>query len=207
MKNSRFQFEYRKSASRLHKKVGDILRSSSLFMNYRIYQEYPVSRVNESFDNNSMHFDWVITDLHLVIECHGKQHYNKTDFSGKMTEDELLESFNELKERDAKKKQAALEAGYTYVEIPYTDEKKLTDKIIWDAYERNYNNRVFEVAQRDAASSENNRDNIASRFKQQQREKRKAYLDSDAHKQELERQRKHRKEQYQKTKERIKGNK
>jgi hypothetical protein len=126
MKNSRFQFEYRASASKLHRAVGEILRNSDIFANYEIYQEYPVDRVNENYNDSSHHFDWVIPKLFLVLECHGKQHYVATAFDGDL--EKASENFRSLKERDEAKKLAALRANYNYVVIPYHAEKKLTEE-------------------------------------------------------------------------------
>ena len=39
-KSSRFKHEYRSNASKLHKGVGDIVRSHALLKNYKAYQEY-----------------------------------------------------------------------------------------------------------------------------------------------------------------------
>ena len=80
MKTRRFKKEYRKSSSALHREMGECLRNSAIFKNYQIYQEYPVSLINKSFINKRCHFDWVIPDLYLVIELHGKQHEIPTDF-------------------------------------------------------------------------------------------------------------------------------
>ena len=60
MKRTRFQHQYRKNASKLHKEVGDILRDSKILGHQEIYQEYPVNRVNKHYRNSSHHFDWVV---------------------------------------------------------------------------------------------------------------------------------------------------
>lgn len=138
MKINRLKFEYRKSASKLHKEVGECLRNSPLFQNYKIYQEYPVNLINTKYPESSHHFDWVILDLFIVIEVHGKQHYEATDFSGK-AEDAGISEYHALKVRDQQKKLAAIEAGWTYIEIPYTDKGKITDSYIIDLYNSNKN--------------------------------------------------------------------
>ena len=138
MKNSRFQYGYRSNASSLHRKVGETLRTSTLFSGYQIYQEYPVCRVNPGYDETSHHFDWVIMGIDVVIECHGKQHYEAVDFSGK-AEDGGIGALQATRRRDNQKREAALEAGFTYIEIPYTAEKTLTEQYIWDLYKENLN--------------------------------------------------------------------
>jgi hypothetical protein len=136
MKRSRFQYEYRKSASSLHKKVGDCLRGSPLFDKYQIYQEYPVTRINPEYQDTSHHFDWVIPDLFLVIEVHGEQHRTPTDFSGKQEDGGILE-FHRLIARDTAKRMACVEAGWTYIELWPEDVRTLTDQQLFDAYNAN----------------------------------------------------------------------
>jgi hypothetical protein len=138
MKSSRFQWAYRESASSLHRAVGETLRNSTMFSNYQIYQEYPVNRVSPDYPESSHHFDWVVMDVFVVIECHGKQHYEAVDFSGK-AEDGGIGALQSTRRRDNKKKQAAIEAGFTYIEIPYTDEKLITEEYIWGLYQENLN--------------------------------------------------------------------
>lgn len=132
MKSRRFQYEYRKSASKLHKAVGEALRSYSLFSGYRSYQEYPVNKVNPSYESGREHFDWVIPDLHLVIECHGEQHYTPVAFDGDQTA--AIDRFNRTQELDDQKKNAAINAGYVYMVVKYDELKQITGELLWDRY-------------------------------------------------------------------------
>ncbi len=178
MKTSRFQYEYRESASALHKAVGETLRTSDLFGTYQIYQEYPVCRVNTDYPETSHHFDWVVMGINLVIECHGKQHYEPVDFSGK-SEDGGIGAMHATKRRDNTKKEAALEAGFTYIVVPYTDAKSITEQYLWGLYKENLNETELrpttKVVQRD----------------------------DQAHTQRLERAREYRKASYRRAKERM----
>lgn len=128
MKSRRFQYEYRENASALHKKVGEILRSG-IFANYRCYQEYPVSKVNPDYTNNRHHFDWVITDLMVVIEVMGEQHYSPANFGG-ISKEEALDNFESQKFRDSKKKRAALDVDWKYISIPYWDTENVDQSYI-----------------------------------------------------------------------------
>ena len=202
MKTSRFQYEYRRSASKLHRKVGDVLRESPLFKNHEIYQEYPVCRVNPSYEDTSNHFDWVIADMFLVIECHGKQHYEVTDFTGK-SEDGGIQAFKEGKQRDEAKRAAAIEAGWTYLEIPYTEEKRISEAYILDLYQENLNTAPV-YSQDDSGTSDGTGQDHRRDFQERLREKRQAYLKSDEHQVQLERARRLRHEQYLRNKERLK---
>ena len=118
MKTNRFKF-YRENVSKLHRKVGDTLRASSYFNKYPIYQEYPVSKINTNYSTNAHHFDWVVLKLNVVFEVHGEQHYKPVSFGGKMSKEETMSNFLDLTYRDKEKKKAAIEAGWTYVEIPF----------------------------------------------------------------------------------------
>lgn len=193
VKNSRFKFEYRKSASKLHKAVGDVLRDSPIFNGYNIYQEYPVNRVNPDYQESSHHFDWVIPEIRLVIEAHGRQHFEITDFSGK-EEDGGISNFRSQRKRDEAKKEAALLAGYTYIEVPYTDIKDLNDEYIWNLYKNNENKVNGSVFQ--------TRDKLKPYYNREAREE---YLDSDKHKDMLNKARQIRHQQYLRAKEKRKN--
>ena len=129
MKSKRLQFEYRSNASSLHRAVGDYLRSSDLFKFHKIFQEYPVNLINEGYENSRHRFDWVITDLKIVIEVHGEQH-TKICRWGNIDHDEAFDQFVDGKTRDSAKKQAAIEAGFTYIEIPYNEIRDICDDYI-----------------------------------------------------------------------------
>ena len=186
MKRSRFQHEYRKSASSLHRKVGECLRNSDLFNLYQIYQEYPVCRVNKDYTNTSHHYDWVIPDLFLVIEVHGQQHYVPTDFSGKQEDGGIME-FHRLRARDQAKRNACIDAGWTYIELAEGDLVSLTDQKLYDAYKANKTEeRIHEPMEsiQEEAEDPRHRDTLARareyRKAQYERAKlaRKARLDS-----------------------------
>lgn len=127
-KDSRFQYKYRSSASRLHRKVGDLLRSDINFKHLPSFQEYPTYKVNPEYQNKSHRFDWVIPRLRLVIECHGKQHSEPTAFDGNI--DKAVEMFKDGQRRDREKKKAALAGGWTYIVVNYND--KITPRLIFD---------------------------------------------------------------------------
>jgi len=120
-KDSRFKKSYRKNASKLHKTIGRILRTSKSFKNYSIYQEYPVNRINSNFKSGREKFDWIIKDLKIIIECHGQQHYFPVNFGG-ISDEEAISKFRKQQYQDRIKKKAAEQAGWTYIVVKY-DEK------------------------------------------------------------------------------------
>jgi very-short-patch-repair endonuclease len=193
MKNRRFQYQYRKNASKLHRAVGDLLREEKPFGDFEFYQEYPVNKVNPNYKNSRHHFDWVCPQLRIVIECHGKQHEVVCNFGGSV--DDAVENFHLGKERDYKKEQAAKEAGYTYLVIPY-NVKNLSSSFLVN---------LFASGKKDANSHplpiQVPKNTIRATMIVKNKEIRKNYLASDRHKQELQKAREYRKQQYQRLKE------
>jgi hypothetical protein len=176
--------------------VGDLLRSGTTFIGLNeAYQEYPVSRVNPLFLDNSMHFDWVIPKLKIVIEIHGNQHFIPTAFDGDY--DKAIENFGELQYRDRIKKEAALEAGYIYLEIPYKDFRLIDSDYLANLYQKAKEIQVEKPIEVQTTTQE---ENIAEK-KKRDKIKRQEYLASDYHKKELEDAKEHRKEAYRKIKE------
>lgn len=132
MKSKRFQFAYRENASRGHRIVGEVLRTSKFFRGHKIYQEYQVSRINPNFKSNRHLYDWVILDLKVVIEVMGEQHENEKAFCINKTKAQMWEDFYQTKRNDRIKKKAALDVGFTYIEIPYKDIDIVDENYILD---------------------------------------------------------------------------
>ena len=116
-KQDRFRYAYRSNSSKLHKAVGDEIRRHPLLKHYKIYQEYPVNRINPNFPGGKCKFDFVILDLCCVIEANGRQHYEKIPHFHPNPGD-----FEAQQERDRLKKEAAESAGYTYITVRYDEE-------------------------------------------------------------------------------------
>ncbi len=74
-----------------------------------------------------LRYDFFIGKHKLIIEHHGKQHYEPVDFFGGFP------AFQERQRLDAIKKQFALDNGYDFLEIPYWEfdniEQILKDKL------------------------------------------------------------------------------
>lgn len=136
MKSSRFQFEYRATASKRHRQVGEIFRSHPYFINYISYQEYPVNKVDPNYLSGREHFDWVVPQLKLVCEVHGEQHYGPTCFGG-ISQQEAVDAFNALRIRDRAKENAAVSAGWTYISI--SPDIVITAEWIIDQYQQCFN--------------------------------------------------------------------
>ena len=128
-KSSRRRKIYRKSASKFHKTVGNLLFSIPSLKGLRIYQEYPVKQINPAYKNFRARYDWAILELKTVIECHGKQHFEPVRFGG-ISEEEAKEKFKQQKYMDAIKEEAAINAGWKYVVVPYN--MKITKESLLD---------------------------------------------------------------------------
>lgn len=198
MKNKHLQFKYKRNASRLHRTVGDCLRNSDLFKHYEILQELPVVKINKNYSESNHRYDWVILTPKIVIECHGAQHFEPVAFDG--DNDKACIQFVEIQKRDQAKKLAALEAGYTYVEIPYYLEKKISDQLIIELI--NIGSVELEEYNRNCPTTPSPlpEDPMKEIWKQRQKEIRKEYLESDRHKEELKKARRYRRDRYQRLK-------
>ena len=129
MKTRRLKYSYRHSASKLHKAVGEVLRNGT-FSQFKIYQEYPVNKINPDFSDGRCKFDWVILDLKIVLECNGRQHYEEVCFGG--DPEKSIGSLARIQHRDEVKKEAAILAGFTYIAIPYWDLKEISETYIFN---------------------------------------------------------------------------
>lgn len=73
---------------------------------------------------NTLPFDFYLPEFNVLIEFQGKQHYvPRKQFGGE-------DAFRELKRRDRIKYQYALENGYTFIEIKYSDIQNISNILI-----------------------------------------------------------------------------
>lgn len=114
---------YAKNASRLHKKVGD-----NLSVMYKARQEVTVKELFPEHYSGQDRYDWVLPGLKIIIETHGIQHYQFSSFGA--IDDKAIYAFKSQKFRDERKKEVALLNNWIYIEIPYTDESKITEDYI-----------------------------------------------------------------------------
>jgi very-short-patch-repair endonuclease len=116
------QFKQLPNQSQFHERTRQLL-CQGMFKSFKAYQEVPVDQICD-YDNGSHRFDWYIPDLNVVIELHGEQHYKPTN-RGNISYNKALQEFENGRMRDSAKKQAAIESGIKYVEIPYSLAHKL----------------------------------------------------------------------------------
>jgi hypothetical protein len=133
--NQRFRFSYRENASKLHREIGEALRDPlGPFARYKIYQEYPVWKVLPSYWPKSHRFDWVILDLKIVIEGMGMQHVKEVRFANNQTIEEIQDTFSAIKYRDNEKMTAAVQAGFTYLEVPYDSLGRISSDYLFNLF-------------------------------------------------------------------------
>ena len=70
-------------------------------------------------------FDFYIESTHTILEYHGLQHFKKGNFS---SNDALnIETLERTQRNDIIKKKYAIDNGYNFIEIPYTELKRMPE--------------------------------------------------------------------------------
>jgi very-short-patch-repair endonuclease len=85
-----------------------------------------VSSLVPAYPNNRDCVDWYIDELNIVLELHGKQHYQMQSFGSKDSVFNQKKNFYNIKFRDNRKKTSLLNANINYIEISYKDKSKIT---------------------------------------------------------------------------------
>lgn len=123
------QFKKIPNNSKFHEELRVIFSTDSYFKLLHCYQEVNVNELIPEYPYKNHHYDWYIQELNTVIELHGRQHYQRTDF-GSAGYDASLVNFKDMQKRDASKKEAAIENDIKYIEISYKLANKLTAKLV-----------------------------------------------------------------------------
>jgi len=118
------QFKALPNQSDFHEKVREIFCKDPFFAGLSCYQEVFLKDLIEDYEYGNYRYDWYISNIGVIIELHGSQHYKVTSFGGSSYE-KTRKDFILSKTKDLAKKEAAIEAGFKYVEIPYKMYKKL----------------------------------------------------------------------------------
>ena len=120
----RSKWKQYEDASNFHNKLQEIFTTDPYFKRMSCYQEVPVWTLIDGYRNHAHRFDWYVKELNLLIELHGRQHYVMTNY-GNIGYEDAMRAFHNIQKRDQEKMEAAIEAGYRYLEISYKQEKKL----------------------------------------------------------------------------------
>lgn len=111
----------RKSASKLHKKVYEILKGSVFFKHLVIKQEVWLKELVGDYQYNH-YADFYIQDLSLVIEVMGQQHKKATRFSNETSHTIARDNLFKSKKRDKYKRTMLQGADYIYVDLWFDEE-------------------------------------------------------------------------------------
>lgn len=122
------QYQLVDSASNFHNELRQIFVDSARYSRMKIFQEVPIIDLVPDYQYSNHHLDWYIDTLKLCIELHGAQHYKVVRFGGGI--DEATMNYNRGRYRDSIKKNALLEAGYSYLEVPYTYQHHLSEVVL-----------------------------------------------------------------------------
>lgn len=129
MKRSKRPEQLAKNASKLHKRILELL-SENTFRAWEIRQEYPVNQVNTSFPSGREKYDVVIlSPVKLVIEIHGEQHEKRVCFGG-IDGDTAKRNLRKRQEVDDLKEKAAREAGWGYLVVWYYEAKITSEELL-----------------------------------------------------------------------------
>jgi hypothetical protein len=120
--------------SLFHEKVREVLLASPI-ASLGIYQEVDVRYVDPEYPYHNHRYDFIIEGLGVIIECHGDQHYKFTN-RGNVQYDEAERQYLLGQKRDALKKRAALDKGFCFLEIPYSERNSITYARILELMEK-----------------------------------------------------------------------
>jgi len=65
--------------------------------------------------------DFIIPSLKIWVEYDGQQHFEPVDFTGKMSEQQIQDTFKKVQQNDQIKNQYAKDNNWTLIRIPYTE--------------------------------------------------------------------------------------
>lgn len=119
------QYQIIEGNSDFHEQVRVILSTDPFFSRLRCFQEVHVKDLCPTYTNSSHRLDWYIEDLGIVIELHGRQHYEFTN-RGSLPFEQAQREFERAKLRDIEKKIAIEDQGIVYKEISYKESAKLS---------------------------------------------------------------------------------
>ena len=108
---------YQENKSSLHSKTRELLKE--LFPRLSIYEEVTLPGSKRVGRSSLLYADFFIPELMLIVEVHGKQHYEYCSFFHKDVMD-----FLKSKKRDSDKSDWCLMNDIKIVTLPYNEEKQ-----------------------------------------------------------------------------------
>lgn len=108
--------------SALHRKVAKLLRE--IYPGFTILEEESLKTVVDD-RKTTLFVDIVVRELSVVIECHGRQHFEFVPHFH-----QTRDQFAQAVARDRAKAQTVIDAGYSYVVVRFDEESKLTQGLL-----------------------------------------------------------------------------
>lgn len=109
--------KYQDNKSSLHYKVRELIRD--IFPNLSLYEEVTLPGSKKIGRTSLLYADFFIPELMLIVEVHGKQHYEYCSFFHKDKMD-----FLKSRKRDSDKIEWCELNGIKLVALPYNEEKE-----------------------------------------------------------------------------------
>lgn len=119
--------------SKLHQAAWEALQGT-IFTGRKILEEVLVKDLFPLYISMRDRYDIVLPELLLIIELHGIQHYKIATFGADAGT--AVMNFKLQQERDQDKREIAILNGWKYIEIPFTDEKLITQQYLFDCYSK-----------------------------------------------------------------------
>jgi hypothetical protein len=110
---------YASNASKQHIAMGEFLVANG-YKDFGLEQEVAVKTICPDYSNGRDRFDYVVKDLSIVIELHGQQHYKPVTFGG-VSKQIAKHNFVRQVNKDVRKAEAAIAAGYYYISYSYKE--------------------------------------------------------------------------------------
>jgi hypothetical protein len=135
------QYFHNPEASEFHELFRTFILTEPRLRNLRWYQEVNVKDLIPDYEYTSHHYDWYLYEIDLIVELHGQQHYQVTNF-GSISADDALVNYRNMLYRDNLKRTTALEKGFLYAVIPYKDRNRISHDLIFQLAEEPFDTRT-----------------------------------------------------------------
>lgn len=105
--------------SKFQKRVKDLLRE--VLGQITIKEEVNVRKLFPQYEAGNQHYDLVVPQYNLLIECHGEQHRTIQSFGKSKSKSNPMAKLMAQKRRDRRKEQIALENDWSYMVVWYDE--------------------------------------------------------------------------------------
>ena len=111
--------------SSLHRKVVGLLKN--IYPNFTVLEEQslPMWVDYGGGRRTTLFVDIIVKELSLVIECHGRQHFEFVPHFH-----QTRHQFAQGVQRDRAKAQRVMEAGYSYLVVRFDEESQLNERLL-----------------------------------------------------------------------------